>query len=165
MHGVFVIPSDRDEDIAPALLLYCSVDIATEADCNHTGERRRQTQLHESHVSILLSLTCHYYARARLIDHSRSLLDVVIQLLELVACVEVPDADKGHVVRPRGLLLPSGHKTAVGMDVDALDVIVMAEEEALGGLILIKQVLPEHHPHCPRVVYNLSDGPVWGWMR
>ena len=95
-------------------------------------------------------------------NHSRSLVAAVVQLLQLIACIQIPNADIGDSVGPRCFLLPRGHKLAVGVDVDALNVVVMAEEEALGGLgvrLRVEQALVKYHAHRPSVVHNLGDGP------
>ena len=84
----------------------------------------------------------------------------MIQPLELVACFQIPDTDKGNVVWTSGLLLSRDHKTAIGMDVDAFNVIVVAKEEPLAWLLLIKQLLVEHHAHSSRIVNDFCHIPV-----
>jgi len=89
-------------------------------------------------------------------SYSRSLLDVMVQSLELIASVEIPDTDIWDVMGSSGLLLPRHDKTAVGMDIDALNVVVMAKEKLLAWLFLVKQLLVEYHANGTRVVHNLS---------
>lgn len=63
-------------------------------------------------------------------------------------------------MRASGFLLSCYNKTTIRVDVDALNVVVMAKEESLAGFLLVEQLLVEHHTHRSRVVDNLCHVPT-----
>ena len=88
-------------------------------------------------------------------SNSRALLNVMVEFLELIASDNVPDADVRDVLWACGLLLTSSHKPPVGVNVDALNVIVVAEEESLRRLLLVKKLLVHDDTNSTGVVHNL----------
>lgn len=69
----------------------------------------------------------------------------MVQSLQLPALVHFPNA---HVRHPaRCCLLPSSDKLAGRVDGHAEDVVVVAEEEALGWFADVMQLLVEHDTH------------------
>ena len=91
---------------------------------------------------------------------SRSFSDVMLQLLKLVASDYVPDADIRDIRWAGRLLLTCGNKPPVGVHIDALNVIVVAEEEALRGPLLVKELLVQDDANSPSVIDNLRHVPT-----
>ena len=91
---------------------------------------------------------------------SRSFLLCMVEALQHVASVDIPDANEWHLIRPSLLLLPSCCKPPVGMHCHALNVVRVAEEVVLGGLLALPQPLVHHHTHCPSEVGDLTSGCI-----
>mmetsp|Transcript_913 Transcript_913/g.1273 ORF Transcript_913/g.1273 Transcript_913/m.1273 type:complete len:633 (-) Transcript_913:936-2834(-) len=79
----------------------------------------------------------------------------MVQSLQLHARVYIPDANVRHLAISDLLLLSRSHPLAVGVDGQALDVVAVAEEEALGRLAQVKQLLVEDHSQAARVIHDL----------
>lgn len=83
-----------------------------------------------------------------------SFIMAVIQSLKLVAHIYIPNTNIGW--SPSGFLLSSRYKLPIRMDGQALNIIIMSEEEFLAGSPQVMVALCVHNSHHASVVHHLG---------